>query len=82
MSCGGYGNTEIMGRDTWDGLVRVWELAGRSGSRAVKLPANFEAPHAIPVNLRGGPAGDAIRIRNGKFSFKLGASAPGSFRLE
>jgi hypothetical protein len=36
----------------------------------------------MPVNLRGEPAGDAVKIRNGAFSFKLGAFAPASFRLE
>jgi hypothetical protein len=63
-------------------LLRVWEQAGHAGSLTVNLPADFRAIRAMPVNLRGEPAGDAVKIRNGAFSFKLGAFAPASFRLE
>ena len=63
-------------------LLRVWEQAGQSGSLTVNLPADFQAAKAVPVNLRGEPAGDAVIIRNGAFRFKLGAFAPASFRLE
>ena len=63
-------------------LLRVWEQAGNSGSLTVNLPADFSATKAVPVNLRGEPAGDAVKIRNGGFKFKLGAFAPASFRLE
>jgi hypothetical protein len=63
-------------------LLRVWEQAGNSGSLTVNLPADFHATRAMPVNLRGEPAGDAVKIRNGAFRFKLGAFAPASFRLE
>ena len=63
-------------------LLRVWEQAGNSGALTVTLPADFSATRALPVNLRGEPAGDAVTLRNGGFSFKLGAFAPASFRLE
>jgi alpha-mannosidase len=63
-------------------LLRVWELAGKSGSLAVTLPSDVRVTRAVPVNLRGEPAGDAVRIRNNAFTFKLGAFAPASFRLE
>ena len=63
-------------------LLRVWEQAGNSGSLTVKLPADFQAAHAVPVNLRGEAAGAAIKISGGKFACKLGAFSPASFRLE
>jgi hypothetical protein len=63
-------------------LLRVWEQAGNPGSLTVTLPADFAATRAMPVNLRGEPAGDAVRIRNHAFTFKLAAFAPASFRLE
>ena len=58
------------------------EQAGKSGLLTVNLPADFHATKAVPVNLRGEPAGDAVKILDGAFSFKLGAFAPASFRLE
>ena len=66
-----------------DGTVlRVWEQTGNSDSLTVKLPADFHATRAIPVNLRGESAGNAVKIRNGSFTFNLAAFAPASFRLE
>ena len=63
-------------------LLRVWEQAGKTGSLTVSLPADFAATSAVPVNLRGEPAGEPVKIRHGAFTFKLGAFAPASFRLE
>jgi hypothetical protein len=63
-------------------LLRVWEQAGQAGSLTVKLPADFRATRAVPVNLRGEPDGGAIKIARGSFTFKLGAFTPASFRLE
>ena len=63
-------------------LLRVWEQAGKAGSLTVTLPADFAATQAVPVNLRGEPAGEPVKIRHGAFTFKLGAFAPASFRLE
>ncbi len=74
----------LFGPDPYSGrtLLRVWEQAGNSGSLAVKLPAGFRAARALPVNLRGQPAGDPLNITGGSFSFKLAAFAPASFQLE
>ena len=63
-------------------LLRVWEAAGRAGSLTVTLPADFNAGYVVPVNLRGEPAGDPVRLRNQAFTFKLGAFAPAGFRFE
>ena len=63
-------------------LLRVWEQAGKTGLLTVTLPADFAATSAVPVNLRGEPAGEPVKIRHGAFTFKLGAFAPASFRLE
>ena len=72
------------GPDPYSGrpLLRVWEQAGNPGSLIVKLPADFQATRAVPVNLRGEPAGDAMKITNASFAFQLAAFAPASFRLE
>ena len=63
-------------------LLHVWEQAGKTGSLTVTLPADFTATQAVPVNLRGEPAGEPVKVRHGAFTFKLGAFAPASFRLE
>lgn len=63
-------------------VLRLWEQAGESGACEVILPAGMRASHAIPVNLRGEPAGDAIAISGGAFRVRLSAFAPASFRLE
>jgi alpha-mannosidase len=63
-------------------LLRVWELAGNSGALTITLPADFSATWAMPVNLRGEPAGKAVKIAGGRLALKLGAFAPASFRLE
>ncbi|MEI6424090.1 MAG: glycoside hydrolase family 38 C-terminal domain-containing protein, partial [Lentisphaerota bacterium] len=76
-------------RQTDDGtLLRLWEQTGVSGEVCVTLGApnsNTASPltftSALPVNLRGEKIGDPIPIRDGKFSFKLGAYAPASFIL-
>jgi hypothetical protein len=63
-------------------LVRLWELAGISGSLTVKLPAGLKATRAVPVDLRGVPQGPPLKIRNGSFKIDLPAFAPASFVLE
>jgi hypothetical protein len=63
-------------------LLRVWEQSGHSGSLTVKLPADFRATRALPVNLRGETAGGAMKIIRHSFTFQLGAFAPASFELE
>jgi hypothetical protein len=63
------------------GVLRLWEYAGQSGPCQVRLPAGFDLSSVQPVNLRGQPLGKPIAVRDGTFSFKLGAFAPASFLL-
>ncbi len=62
-------------------VLRVWEQAGKGGAITVTLPKGMKATSARPVNLRGERAGEPIAIKDGKFSFDLGAWAPKSFIL-
>jgi hypothetical protein len=62
-------------------LLRVWEQAGAAGTLEVTLPEGLKAAKAQPVNLRGEKEGSEIAIKNGRFSFPLGAWAPASFVL-
>jgi alpha-mannosidase len=62
-------------------LIRLWEMAGRSGTVAVRLPLGMHASLAQPVDLRGRPSGKAIAIRGDRFDFQLPAFAPASFEL-
>ena len=63
-------------------LLRVWELAGESGSVTVRLPSGFPARIARPVDLRGDSAGQPIAVQAGSFEFELNRFAPASFELE
>lgn len=60
-------------------LLRIWEVSGNSGKLTVTLPAGLNATRAIPMNLRGEPAGKAIEIKNHAFKINLPAFAPASF---
>lgn len=62
-------------------VLRVWEQAGKSGDITVTLPPGMKAATAQPVNLRGEIAGEPIAVKNGSFTFALGAWAPKSFIL-
>jgi hypothetical protein len=62
--------------------LRLWEQAGKSGPLTVNLPPGCSATKAVPVNLRGDPAGEVLEIRNASFTFPLAAFAPASFWLE
>ena len=62
-------------------VLRVWEQAGKAGEIMVTLPKGLKATSAQPVNLRGEPTGEPIAIKDGTFSFVLGAWAPKSFVL-
>ena len=62
-------------------VLRVWEQAGKSGDITVTLPQGMKAATAQPVNLRGEIAGEPIAVKNGSFTFALGAWAPKSFIL-
>jgi hypothetical protein len=72
--------TAFGGNPDGDGTVlRLWELAGKSGSCRVSLPAGFNVSSVQPVNLRGEPAGAPVPVKNGTFSVSLKAFAPASF---
>jgi len=65
-----------------DGTVlRLWELAGRSGRCAVRLPEGSRAAAVRPVDLRGAAAGPAIPVKDGTFVFEARAFAPASFLI-
>ena len=62
-------------------VLRVWEQSGKGGEITVTLPQGMKAAAAQPVNLRGERAGEPIAVKDGKFSFTLGAWTPKSFIL-
>jgi hypothetical protein len=62
-------------------LLRIWEVAGKSGKIVVKLPSGAAAKAAQPVDLRGRPSGRAIPVRNDTFELSIKAFAPASFEL-
>lgn len=62
-------------------LLRLWEMAGRSGPRHVFLPSGLAAQSVQPVDLRGRPVGEAIPVENGRFQVEMPAFAPVSLRL-
>jgi alpha-mannosidase len=63
-------------------VLRLWEYAGKSGVRQVRLPPGIAVKSVQPVDLRGNRAGEPIPVRGGKFSCDLGAFAPASFLIE
>ena len=63
-------------------VLRVWELAGKSGSCRVSLPPEFKVSSVQPVDLRGEPAGKTLAVRNSAFTIELKAFAPASFVFE
>ena len=62
-------------------VLRVWEQAGNAGEITVTLPKGMKTDKVQPVNLRGEVAGEPIAVKDGRFSFDLGAWAPKSFIL-
>jgi hypothetical protein len=63
-------------------LLRVWEVAGHSGSLTATLPSGLNVTRATPVNLRGEPEGAPVKISHSTFNFNLPAFAPRSFVLD
>jgi alpha-mannosidase len=63
-------------------ILRLWELAGRSGDCQVRLPAGIKAKQAQPLDLRDNPIGAPIQIRSDKFEVPIWEFAPASFRVE
>jgi hypothetical protein len=62
-------------------LLRIWEVAGKSGKIVVKLPSGTGTKAARPVDLRGRPRGSAIPVRDDSFEVSMKAFAPASFEL-
>lgn len=62
-------------------LLRLWELAGRSGSVKVRLPAGLKPMAVQPVDLRGQPRGAPVPLEQDGFEFWLEGFAPASFCL-
>jgi alpha-mannosidase len=60
-------------------LLRIWEVAGKSGNIVVKLPSGTAAKAAQPVDLGGRPRGRAIPVKNDSFELLIKAFAPASF---
>jgi len=62
-------------------LLRIWEVAGKSGKIVLKLPFGTAVKAAQPVDLRGRPGGSAIPVKNDSFEVLMKAFAPASFEL-
>lgn len=63
-------------------VLRLWELAGQSGTCAVHLPAGMAVVQAQPMDLRGRPEGQPIPVKADQFNVEVKAFAPVSLRLE
>jgi hypothetical protein len=61
-------------------VLRVWDQSGVTADLTVTLPGGFT--RAIPVTLRGEPAGDPLPVKERQFTIPLRAFAPASFVLE
>ena len=63
-------------------ILRLWEMAGKSGSCTIKLPPGFVATKALKVNLRGEPIGSEIPVEQGALKIDIGAFAPVTLQLK
>ncbi|MGM9812355.1 MAG: hypothetical protein ACI30V_05870 [Muribaculaceae bacterium] len=63
-------------------LLRLWEQEGESGRLEITLPKGLNATTAQPVDLRGEPVGDALKVNKGKISTTIRAYVPLSFVLK
>lgn len=61
-------------------LLRLWEETGEKGVCEVSLPTKRDGV-AQPVNLRGIPTGNSVKIQNGVFKIELGGFEPASFLI-
>jgi hypothetical protein len=57
-------------------VLRLWELAGKSGTVKVRLSEGANIKQVQPVDLRGRPIGKPIAVKNGSFEVQVGAFAP------
>ncbi|MHB8970562.1 MAG: hypothetical protein ACYC3X_08115 [Pirellulaceae bacterium] len=63
-------------------LLRLWEMGGRSGSCQVTLPEGIQATSLQPVDLRGRPVGETIKVTQDVIEVHAKAFAPMSFLIE
>ena len=63
-------------------LLRLWEMAGEKGECRVTLPAYLSIKSAVPVDLRGRPAGAPVPVTDQKLTVQLRAFGPASFLIE
>jgi alpha-mannosidase len=63
-------------------VLRLWEQAGDGGPITITLPKGFNASKAQPINLRGVMEGEAVKVKDGRFTADIGAWAPKSWVLE
>jgi hypothetical protein len=63
-------------------LLRLWEMAGNAGLCQVTLPDGITAASLQPVDLRGRPVGDKLKVTGKQFEVKVKAFAPVSFVIE
>jgi len=63
-------------------LLRLWEMGGTSGLCKVTLPEGTDATTLQPVDLRGRPFGEKIKVTAGQFDVDIKAFAPVSFLIE
>src|ERR1039458_3050234 len=63
-------------------VLRLWELAGKSGAVKVRLPEGANTKQPQPVDLRGRAIGKPIAVKNGSFEAQVGAFAPVSVVLK
>jgi len=63
-------------------ILRLWELAGKSGTVKVRLPDGMDTKQAQPVDLRGRTIAKPIAVKNGSFETQVQAFAPVSVVLK
>lgn len=61
-------------------LLRLWEETGESGFCEVSLPIRKDGV-AQPVNLRGVPCGQPVKIQDGTFNIQLDGFTPASYLI-
>jgi hypothetical protein len=63
-------------------LLRLWERGGKSGLCKVALPEGINATSLQPVDLRGRPVGEKIKVTKNRFEVNAKVWAPMSFVIE
>ena len=63
-------------------VLRLWEQSGNGGKCKISLPEGVSFSRAVPINLRGENAGEAITIKDNSFEIEIEVYKPASFLLE